>query len=121
MTQPVDPALPPILDPTDQPWAQHPRFPGIGMKQVFTKANHPFASLGLVLVPPGGVIGRHIHPHEIEVIHIRAGRAILVTGDAERPFHAGQFVAIPIGLEHGLRNEGSETVELITFFTPGIF
>lgn len=120
----IDPASTPppaILTPADLPWGEHPRFPGIGMKQVFTKASHPFASVGLVRVPPGGVIGRHIHPNEVELIHIRAGRAILTTGEIERPFEAGQFVAIPIGMQHGLRNEGDETVELITFFTPPIF
>jgi quercetin dioxygenase-like cupin family protein len=114
-------SAPAIIDPTALPMAAHPRFAGVGMQQVFTQASHPFASLGLVFVPPGGVIGRHIHPNEIEVVHIRAGRAILITGESERTFAAGQFVAIPIGMEHGLRNEEKETVELITFFTPPIF
>lgn len=111
---------PPIIDPVALPTTEHPRFAGIGMQQVFTKADHAFASIGIVYVPPGGVIGRHVHPNEIEVVHIRAGRAILTTGETERPFEAGQFVAIPIDMEHGLRNQGSETVELITFFTPPI-
>lgn len=114
-------SAPSIIDPTALPIAEHPRFAGIAMQQVFTQVDHAFASVGLVFVPPGGVIGRHIHPREIEVVHIRAGRAVLVTGEVERPFEAGQFVAIPIGMEHGLRNEGSEMVELITFFTPPIF
>lgn len=112
--------MPPIIDPAALPAVAHPRFAGIEMKQVFTKASHAFASLGIVYVPPNGVIGLHIHPNEIEVVHIRAGSAILTTGEIEREFEAGQFVAIPIGMEHGLRNEGSEMVELITFFTPPI-
>lgn len=117
----MQPTVPPVIDPANLLWNEHPRFAGIGMKQVFTKANHPFASVGLVQVPPGGVIGQHIHPNEIEIVHIRAGKAVLVTGEIERPFQVGQFVAIPIGLEHGLRNEGDEVVELVTFFTPPIF
>lgn len=113
--------IPPIIDPDALPVVGHPRFAGIDMKQVFTKASHAFASIGIVYVPPGGVIGLHIHPNEIEVVHIRGGSAILTTGEFERNFEAGQFVAIPIGMEHGLRNEGSEVVELITFFTPPVF
>lgn len=114
-------SAPSIIDPAALPIAEHPRFAGIAMQQVFTQADHAFASVGLVFVPPGGVIGLHIHPQEIEVVHIRAGRAILTTEGVERLFSAGQFVAIPIGMEHGLRNAGEETVELITFFTPPIF
>ena len=114
-------SAPAIIDPADLPLSEHPRFAGIAMQQVFTQASHPFASLGLVFVPPGGVIGLHTHPNEIEVVHIRAGRAILTTDGVERDFKAGQFVAIPIGMTHGLRNEGSEMVELIAFFTPPIF
>lgn len=113
--------IPPIIDPVALPIVAHPRFVGIDMKQVFTKASHAFASASIVYVPPGGVIGLHIHPNEIEVVHIRAGRAILTTDGVERDFEAGQFVAIPIGMTHGLRNEGSDMVELITFFTPPIF
>jgi len=47
-----------------------------------------------------------------------AGQSVLTLGDAETPFNAGQIVAVPIGLEHALRNESAEDVELLTFFTP---
>lgn len=109
-----------IISPEQLDWEAHPRFPAIAMKPLITSATHPQASVSLVDVPPDGVIGRHIHPQEIEVVYVLAGQSLLTLDDADYPFSAGQIVAIPAGLEHGLRNVGDETVQLLTFFTPPI-
>lgn len=109
-----------IISPDDLAWESHPRFAGIAMKSLITSATNPQASVSRVDVPPGGVIGRHIHPQEIETVYVLAGQSLLSLGDADYPFGAGQIVAIPAGLEHGLRNAGQETVQLLTFFTPPI-
>ena len=76
------------------------------------------AGVNVVKVPPGGVIGRHLHVKEIETVYVLAGQSVLTLGDADYPFVAGQVVAIPAGLEHALRNTGAETVELLCIFTP---
>lgn len=97
---------------------EHPRFRNIWLKPLLTSAENPFATVNVVRVPEGSVIGLHRHPEQIETIYALAGESIFTVGGTEVPFRAGQIVAVPIGMEHGLRNEGPDTVELLTFFTP---
>ena len=110
--------LPRVADLTDGEWQEHARFPGIYMKGLLTSADNPLASVNVVQVTPGGTIGRHRHGPQLETIWIIRGSAILTLDQTEVPIKDGQIVAIPIGLEHALRNEGHTLVELLTFFTP---
>ena len=46
-------------------------------------------------------------------------KSIFTVGGTEVAFGAGQIVAVPIGMEHGLRNERTRARrKLLTFFTP---
>jgi quercetin dioxygenase-like cupin family protein len=110
----------PIIDAAAVEPKEHPRFRGIYLKGLLTSAENPFANVNIVHVPPGGVIGHHHHPEQIETIYVLKGQSVFFVGGTEVHFNAGQIVAVPIGMEHGLRNLGSEQVELLTFFTPPI-
>lgn len=110
--------LPRVADLEAGEWQEHTRFPGIYMKGLLTSADNPLASVNVVQVPPGGVIGRHRHVQQLETVWVIRGNAILALDQTEVSIRVGQIVAIPIGLEHALRNEGETLVELLTFFTP---
>lgn len=111
-------ALPRIADLVAGEWQEHARFPGIYMKGLLTSADNPLASVNVVRVPPGGNIGRHRHAQQLETVWVIKGNAILTLDQTEVSIRDGQIVAIPIGLEHALRNEKQDLVELLTFFTP---
>ena len=110
--------LPRLADIEAGEWQEHARFPGIYMKGLLTSADNPLASVNVVRVPPGGNIGRHRHAQQFETVWVIRGNAILTLDQTEVPIKDGQIIAIPIGLEHALRNEGETLVELLTFFTP---
>lgn len=99
-------------------WQEHSRFPGIYVKGLLTSSDNPFASVNAIQVPPGGKIDRHHHAQQFETVWVIRGNAILTIDQTEVPLRDGQIIAIPIGLEHTLRNEGQSLVELLTFFTP---
>jgi quercetin dioxygenase-like cupin family protein len=99
-------------------WQEHARFPGIAMKNLLTTEDNPHASVNAVQVPQGGVIGRHRHAMQVETVWVVRGMPILTLDHTEVSLKEGQIIAIPIGLEHALRNEGEALVELLTFFTP---
>ena len=109
-----------VVDPSNVEWKEHSRFRGIYMKSLLTSEDNSLASVNVVRVPAGGVIGWHNHPVQVETVYVLRGQSVLTLGDRELPFHAGQVVAIPMGLEHSLHNVGQETVELLTIFTPPI-
>jgi len=102
------------------PWAAHPRFAAISMKQMLTSAANPLASVSRVRVPPGGVIGWHQHATQTETVYVLAGDSTLTLDETPVPFAAGQIVAIPPATRHTLVNGGPEIVELLCVFTPPI-
>jgi quercetin dioxygenase-like cupin family protein len=110
--------LPRIADLAAGEWQEHARFPGIYMKGLLTSEDNPLASVNVVRVPPGGNIGRHRHAQQLETVWVITGNAILTLDRTEVSIRDGQIIAIPIGLEHALRNEGPALVELLAFFTP---
>jgi quercetin dioxygenase-like cupin family protein len=110
----------PIVDAMAIEWGEHPRVAGILMKQLLTASDNRLASVALVQVPPGSVVGLHSHTDQVETVYVLKGQSVLTLAETEMPFNAGQIVALPAGVEHELRNAGPEPVELITFFTPPI-
>jgi len=101
-------------------WKEHPRFKGILLKPLLTSADNPHANVNVVRVPPGCVIGFHNHGAQVETIYVLAGKSIFTINGVETLFEAGQIIAAPPGIEHSLRNDSSEMVELLTIFTPPI-
>jgi len=120
MTKPNN-LTPPITNHTDIPWEPHPRYPSVDFKALIKGADNTFTSIGLLRFPPSGVVGIHIHANEIETIYGLAGAGILTLQDKETTFSAGQIVSIPMGMEHGLRNESENDLEILTIFTPPLF
>ena len=110
--------LPRVADLMAGEWQEHARFHGIYMKSLLTPADNPFASVNVIQVPPGGEVGRHRHVQQLETVWVIRGNAILTLDQTEVSLRDGQIIAIPIGLEHELHNDGPALVELLTFFTP---
>jgi quercetin dioxygenase-like cupin family protein len=110
--------LPRVVDLLTGEWQENPRFPDIQMQGLLTRLDNPFANVNAVRVPSGGRIGRHRHAEQVETVWVIRGKAILTLDQTEVSLGNGQIIAIPIGLEHALRNEGPALVELLTFFTP---
>jgi quercetin dioxygenase-like cupin family protein len=111
-------ALPRVVDLLTGEWQEHSHFPGIQMQGLLTRLDNPFANVNAVRVPSGGTIGRHRHAGQVETVWVIRGNPILTLDQTEVSLRDGQVIAIPIGLEHALRNEGPALVELLTFFTP---
>jgi quercetin dioxygenase-like cupin family protein len=114
----TDNTYPRIVDLESTQWEPHPRFPGILMKTLLTTADNAFANVNLVLIPPGCEVGWHHHSMQMETVFLLQGQSTLTIDKSEQPLHAGQIVAIPLGAEHTLRNNGTQPVEIMAIFTP---
>lgn len=114
----ADKSHPRIVDLKFIQWEPHPRFPGVLMKTLITTSDNAFANVNLILIPPGCEVGWHHHAMQVETVFLLQGQSILTINSSEQPLNAGQIVAIPLGVEHALRNSGTEPVELMAIFTP---
>jgi quercetin dioxygenase-like cupin family protein len=99
-------------------WREHPRFAGVMMQQLLTSADNNLASVNLVRLPAGRVIGHHTHPVQVETAYILEGQAWLFLGTREVLVTPGQVVAVPMNTEHGLRNTFEQDLVVLAVFTP---
>ena len=76
--------------------------------------------LGTEIIAPGGVIPRHKHLGQDEIVLIGTGTAHVWLGDKEQELHAGAVVFIPAETWISMRNSGNENINLIFIFSaPG--
>jgi quercetin dioxygenase-like cupin family protein len=107
-----------VVDSQFGEWREHPRFPGVMMKQLLTSADNGLASVNMVRLPAGREIGHHTHPTQVETAYFLSGEAMLFLGNAEVHVSAGQVVAVPMNTVHGLRNPFEQDLEVLAIFTP---
>ena len=76
--------------------------------------------LGTEEIPPGGVIAKHKHLGQDEILLMQTGNAHIWLGSQERDAHAGAIVFIPSDTWISLKNTGSENIQLAFVFSdPG--
>jgi mannose-6-phosphate isomerase-like protein (cupin superfamily) len=76
--------------------------------------------LGAEEIPPGGLIPRHKHMGQDEILLVQTGAAHVWLGTQERDVHAGAIVYIPSDTWVSLKNSGTENISLAFVFSdPG--
>ena len=76
--------------------------------------------LGAEDIPPGGVIPRHKHLGQDEILLLQTGQAHVWLGTQERDIHAESVVFIPSDTWISLKNTGTESIHLAFVFSdPG--
>lgn len=76
--------------------------------------------LGTEEIPPGGVIPRHKHLEQDEILLIQTGTARVTLNDQEYDVHAGGTVFFPAQTWVGLKNIGRDNISLVFIFSaPG--
>ena len=76
--------------------------------------------LGTEEIPPGGIIPRHKHLEQDEILLIETGTARVTLDDKEYDVHAGATVFFPAETWVGLKNIGDDNVSLVFVFSaPG--
>lgn len=76
--------------------------------------------LGTEDIPPGGVIPRHKHLEQDEILLIQTGTAHVTLNDKEYDVHAGGVVFFPAQTWVSLKNIGKDSISLVFIFSaPG--
>ncbi|WP_158249363.1 cupin domain-containing protein [Pseudomonas sp. LFM046] len=97
---------------------RHPTGAQMNIK-VFAAETGGAYSLMETVLPPGGMVPRHVHEGEDENNFILEGQLTMHIGDATYVATAGSYVVAPRGVEQCFRNEGSSDCRFLTTFTPG--
>ena len=81
----------------------------------------PRFNLGIIDFAAGRVLEPHVHGDEDDSFFILSGEITFMLPDGDVVARPGTFVLIPPGVEHGFRNDGSETAQILNVHAPGGF
>jgi quercetin dioxygenase-like cupin family protein len=70
---------------------------------------------------PGDELPVHKHSNEDEFIFLHRGSGLFTLGEKELPIKEGAFALVPKGTWHGLKNTGTENIEMGFGFVPAGF
>ena len=99
-------------------WKPHRDYAHVWIRTLETRATHPHASVHRVRLEPGAVISLHHHEQETETFYVLAGQGIATAAGEEHPCQPGFLLTVQPPTVHGVRNTGSEPLELLATFTP---
>lgn len=77
--------------------------------------------LGTEDIPPGGIIPKHRHMGEDEILLVETGNAHVWLGEKEYEAQPGAAVFIPANTWIGLKNTGTEKIHLVFFWNEPSF
>lgn len=98
---------------------KHPKHIEVYKKDITKNDENGRLSASYLNIMPGGELVPHTH-EVLEVFYIISGSgSVLVNGERQKAT-AGSVIIAPAGSEHGLKNDGSEIIELYAVFSPGI-
>ncbi|MBJ3816638.1 cupin domain-containing protein [Shimwellia pseudoproteus] len=96
----------------------HPTGANMSIK-VFANETGGIYSLMETVLPPGGVVPRHIHKGEDENNFILEGELTMEIGENIYQAGPGSYVVAPRGVEQYFKNNGDTDCRFLTSFTPG--
>ncbi len=77
---------------------------------------HPSLSVGLYVLPAGGIDGQQPHTED-EIYYVVSGRGMFTHADEERPVQAGSILYVAANVEHRFHSI-TEALSIIVFFAP---
>jgi mannose-6-phosphate isomerase-like protein (cupin superfamily) len=99
-------------------WQPHPRLRGIRIKSLENSETYSEASVTLVQVDPGVVIGLHSHGEGHETAFVLSGQGVLGLPEGEVVLGPGDGVTVPPKTPHTLRNSGEEPMQILAIHIP---
>jgi quercetin dioxygenase-like cupin family protein len=74
--------------------------------------------VGLNAFEPGQEHRMHAHAGLDKVYHVLAGSGVFLLADGEQPASAGTLLVAPAEVPHGIRNNGTERLLVLTILAP---
>jgi mannose-6-phosphate isomerase-like protein (cupin superfamily) len=98
---------------------KHPSSDGVFMKHFYGKEDTGGALNNLeVSIMPGFCIGEHVHNDSNEFFYVVSGQGDFLDGGDWVPIKAGDAFKASKGVKHAIRNNGDETLRILSIFSP---
>jgi len=99
-------------------FAPHPRLANVRMATCITKKDTETVSVCMIDIAPNE--GAPIHRHDLHVdsIFVISGTGETYVNGRWEPIEAGDYIFVPKGNEHGIRNTGDGTLKIFVHHSP---
>jgi quercetin dioxygenase-like cupin family protein len=67
---------------------------------------------------PGQEQKAHVHKESDKIYYVVEGKGLFQIGAIEKELSAGMATIAPPGIDHGVRNTGTERLTVLVFMTP---
>ncbi len=99
----------------------HPKFAGVKIAILVSSQDTDRASVSMLRLEPGVEIPVHTHDSQVDSIYVLSGQGeAYVNGNWEK-IGPGDYIFVPAGEEHAVRNIGHEELRLFIVHSPPLF
>jgi quercetin dioxygenase-like cupin family protein len=115
----MDKAL--FLRNTGRRYHKHPVFQGVQISKLATKGECDSLGVSLIEITPGAEIGPHIHEASLDSIYVLGGEGEAYVNGEWIGISTGDYLLVPEKVEHGIRNNGRDSLTLFVAHAPPLF
>lgn len=100
---------------------RHPKYHGVMIAILAGKADGQGIGTSVLEVAPGVEIPVHTHANEADSIYVLSGKGHAYVDGKWREIREGDYVLVPKGEEHGVKNTGDTPLRLFIVHCPPLF
>ena len=99
-------------------YADHPKFAGVRIAVLVSGKDTDKVSVCLLKIEAATEIPSHTHDTQVDSIFVASGRGEAYVNGNWRPISEGDYIFVPAGEEHGIRNTGDRILTLFVHHGP---
>jgi len=97
---------------------KHPKFSGVKLAVLVKKADTDTVSVSVLDIGPGEEVPVHTHGTEVDSIYVAGGEGQGYVNGSWQTMVTGDYLFVPPGVEHGIRNTGETPLRLFVHHSP---
>jgi len=102
----------------DKQFTDHPKYSGVQLAVFVTGKDSDSVSVCQLIIEPGITIPVHTHTTQIDSIFIVSGFGEGYVNGGWKDVIPGDYLFVPAGTEHAIRNTGNEPLVLFVHHSP---
>jgi quercetin dioxygenase-like cupin family protein len=104
----------------DMKFAPHPRLANVQMAICITGKDTETVSVCMIDIAPNEAPPIHHHDLQVDSILVVSGKGETFINGRWEPVEAGDYIFVPGGEEHGIRNTGDGSLRIFVHHSPPI-
>lgn len=105
----------------DKKFTDHPRFAGVRIAIFVNKNDSETIGVSQLEIDPGVQVPVHTHDTQVDSIFCISGQGEVFANGEWSSISAEDYIFVPAGDEHGVRNTGDRPLRLFIHHSPPLF